>query len=52
VEGMAPSKMEKETAHWAGASNVESPATQDGLNPLLEVKTLDDGDDDDDDTPR
>jgi hypothetical protein len=32
--------MEKETAHRAGASNVEALATLDGLNPLLEGKNF------------
>jgi hypothetical protein len=40
VEGTAPSKMEKETAHRAGASNVEAMDTWDGLNPPLEGKNF------------
>jgi hypothetical protein len=40
VEGTAPSETEKETAHRAGAGNVEAPATRDGLNPPPERKNF------------
>jgi hypothetical protein len=35
VEGSAPSEMEKEIVHGAGAGNVEAPATRDGFAPPL-----------------
>jgi hypothetical protein len=40
LEGSTPSEREKEAAHRAGASHVETPATQDCLNPLSEGKSF------------
>jgi hypothetical protein len=46
VEGLIPSKTEKETAQRAGAGNVEALAMWDSFAPLLEreKKTLDEDD--------